>query len=205
MIGWIHASRGFLAKKWMAVAATSYDASGKTTIRPDGTTKLTQVIRALYRLMAEIWAGRNSALHNSDRTAGPLSLIDAEIVRYHRDPQSLLKDDRFYCDQSVNRLLTSSASIKRRWLHCVKQSRDRKATLDRAQPRITRFFSRDSRQTHETHHHGRPLEQLQQNLHQPNARTTTVQRLMTFFLHERASNANAQPTLSPSPSTALHD
>ena len=109
MIGWIHVSRGFLAKKWMAVATTSYDASGKTTTRPDGNIKLSQVIKALYRLTVEIWAGRNSALHNPDRTTGPLTLIDAEIVRYHREPQSLLNDDRFYCDQSLNRLLTSSA------------------------------------------------------------------------------------------------
>jgi hypothetical protein len=34
MIGWIHATKGFLAKTWTEVASLSYDASGRLICRP---------------------------------------------------------------------------------------------------------------------------------------------------------------------------
>ena len=128
-------------------------------------------------------------------------LIDAEIVRYHREPERMLTDDSHYCEQSLNRILASSASIKRRWLHRVKRSCERKAQYDRDQPRITKFFGKDDRQQkHYQHHKGRPPEAtLQQSDHRSKSRTTTVQRLMTYFLHERASNTPNQSTSHPSP------
>jgi ribonuclease HI len=190
MIGWNHSIRGFLAKKWLEVASMSYNSSGKITHRPDGQIRMRQVITALYRLTTEIWAGRNSALHTSDRTNGPLSIMDAEIVRYHREPEQLHHDDRYYCEQSVSRLLSSSASIKRRWLQRVKKSREKKNKFDRDQPRITKYFSHKSRQqTHQNHHNGRPPDfNTQRSVTKSTSRSTTVQRLMTFFLHERAPN-----------------
>ena len=200
MIGWIHATRGLLAKKWMELASMSYDKLGTITKCNDGNTRLRQVIKALHSLTTEIWVGRNSALHESGREVGPLSLIDAEIVRYHREPERLLTDDSHYCEQSLNRILASSASIKRRWLHRVKRSCERKAKFDRDQPRITKYFNKDDRQQkHYQHHKGRPPEATIQQSAQSNSRTTTVQRLIAYFLHERASNTPNHSTSYPSP------
>ena len=196
MIGWIHATRGFLAKTWGELASMSYDKSGKITKRPDGTHRIRQVIKALHCLTTEIWAGRNLALHEADREMGPMSMIDVEIVRHHRAPERLLQDDSFYCEQPLHRILSCSASIKRRWLLRVKRSCEKKSNLERAQTRITSFFHKANRhQTHPIHHNGRPPDiPTTTNERTLPPRSTTVQRLMTYFLHERASN---KPSSAP--------
>ena len=123
-IGWLQATRGFLAKTWMSVASLSYDAK-KVVPRPDGGHRIRQIlIKALHHLTTALWAGRNSALHDSDKPQSTTipSLVDAKIMQYHCEPELILTDDSFYCEQSLHRLLSSSASIKRRWLQRVKNS-----------------------------------------------------------------------------------
>jgi hypothetical protein len=207
MIGWIHATKGLLAKTWLEVASLSYDVSGKLSKRPDGIHRIRQVVKALHHLTTEIWAGRNTALHASDQPTGPLSILEAEIVRYHREPELLLKDDSFYCEQSLHRLLSSGAATKRRWLHRVKRSRDKKAKIEKDQPRITKYFQAHSTKTpHQHHHNGRPPEGRQPGEHKSFSRSTTVQRLMTFFLQERAPNPTIRSTsTSPPPNLASSD
>ena len=96
-IGWLQATRGFLAKTWMAVASTSFDASNIYS-RSDGAIRIRQVLKALHHLTTALWIGRNSALHTSDQGIR-LSMINTEIARYHSEPELLLSDDRFYCEQ----------------------------------------------------------------------------------------------------------
>jgi hypothetical protein len=124
---WIHGTRGFLTKTCTEVASLSYYASGRLIHSwPDGNHRIRQVIKALHKLTTEIWAGHNMALHQASAlTPEPLSLIDAKIVRY----ELLLLDDRFYCENSLHRLLASGASIKRRWLHRVKRSQEKRRHL----------------------------------------------------------------------------
>ena len=209
MIGWIHVTRGFLAKTWTDVATMSYDVTGNITRRQDGKHKIRQVLKALHTLTTELWAGRNMALHHAGAsTVGPLSLIDAEIVKYHREPDLLLTDDRFYCEQSLQRLLASGASVKRRWIHRVKRSREKRQKYDKDQPRITKYFRTHSRteQTQSIHHKGRPPDEQISTATKASSRSTTVQRLMTFFLHERASNPTPQHSRqSPTPTDATRD
>ena len=201
-IGLLQATRGFLAKTWMAVASTSFDASNIYS-RSDGAIRIRQVLKALHHLTTALWIGRNSALHTSDQGIR-LSMINTEIARYHSEPELLLSDDRFYCEQSLHRLLSSSPSIKRRWLHRVKRSREKKETMHKNQPRMTKFFRK--RQTHQ-HHNGRPPDgtPLIKN-DTTRSRTTTVQRLMTMFLHERASNQpRTHVNTSPPPILNSHE
>ena len=191
MIGWIHATRRFLAKMWRDLASISYDKSGKITKRPNGKHRIRQVIKAPHCLTTEIWAGRNSALHEAGRGMRPMSLIDANIVRHHQAPERLLQDNSFYCEQPLHRLLSSSASSKCRWSLRVKRSNEKKANCERAQPRITKFFpTANRRQTHPIHHNGRPPDTTTPTTDStltPRS-TTGVQRLMTYFLYKRASN-----------------
>ncbi len=128
-IGWLQATRGFLAKTWMSVASLSYHAK-KVVPRPDGEHRLRQVIKALHQLTTALWAGRNLAPHDLDKPQSITipSLVDAEIMQYHREPELILTDDSFYCEQSLHRLLSSSASSKRRWLQRVKKSREKRPT-----------------------------------------------------------------------------
>lgn len=203
-IGWLQATRGFLAKTWKAVASLSFDAAN-IIHRPDGTTRIRQVLKALHNFTHALWIGRNSALHTTE-TRTSLSAANAEITRYHRNPDMLLNEDRFYCETSLKRLLSSSASIKRRWLQRVKRSKEKKETMHKNQPRITTYFAAAPQQRkHHQHHNGRPPDVTPQyNSRKQSHRTTTVQRLMTMFLHERASNytTTTTPNISPPPSPA---
>jgi hypothetical protein len=207
MIGWIHATRGILAKTWKEVASMAYDGTGKLIYRPDGEHRMRQVLKALHHFTTAIWAGRNSALHTSDKPLGPLTIIDANIVRYHREPEQLMHGDSFYCEQPLYRLLSSSDSIKRRWLHRVQRSREKKANYYKDQTQITKYFSAAPRkQLLQLPKSQRPLDAATTSGPKSTSRSVTVQRLMTFFLHERAPNkTNASQCPSPPPSHSLSD
>jgi hypothetical protein len=102
----------------------------------------------LYRCMASvIWSGRNEMLHDKQdehKSEVIKHIVEAEICRFHNKPDLLmLKDDIHYREQSLKRLLQSSASRKRRWLHHVKLSCNKKAAMLSQQPRITKFFHKE--------------------------------------------------------------
>jgi hypothetical protein len=131
-IGWSYAIRGFIGKTWLKLASCTYNSdSGEVFHRHDGIFRIQQAIKAMYHLTTEIWVGRNDVLHSIKQTdrKRQQNLVDATITSYHEDPDLLLHDDKHYCDTSLARLLRSSASNKRRWLHRVKQSRKRKSSL----------------------------------------------------------------------------
>jgi Reverse transcriptase (RNA-dependent DNA polymerase) len=88
-------------------------------------------IKSLYLLTTAIWVGRNEVLHahKQSEISRQQNIVDATFTLYHRDPDLLLHDDQHYCDISLERLLRSCASNKRQWLHRVKASRKKKASL----------------------------------------------------------------------------
>jgi hypothetical protein len=191
----------------MSVASLSYDAKKlfpgqMVDTESDKSSKLYITSRPLFGPDA------TSALHDSDKPQSTTipSLVDAEIMQYHREPELILTDDSFYCEQSLHRLLSSSASIKRRWLQRVQEIKRKKANLNKTQPQITKFFCKVSRsqQPHQFHN-GRPPDGISNDTtSRPQTRATTVQRLMTMFLHKRASNPPSHPTISPPPSHESH-
>jgi len=146
------------------------------------------------------------------------SIDDLEISQYHKEAELLLAEDRFYCEQSLHKLLNGSQSTKRRWLHRVKLSRARKVHQDNIQPRITQFFpthnNRSKPDTIRPRPNRRPMSLSASRptttqepptrfpgVHNPNPpvsakRTVTTQQLLTKFLKERAPNQ----TISQSPS-----
>ena len=204
-IGWIHAVRGFLSKSWHTLASCLYNRdSGHVYHKHDGGHQIQHALKALHFLTTEIWAGRNEALHRHQQAATTLqqNLVNATITRYHSEPDLLLHDDTHYCTQSLERLLRSSSSHKRRWLHRVKASRLRKAYLLTRQPRITKHFKTISAPLAPEEH------QTVNNIpvpitHTPSVRNVTVQRLMTFYFRERAPNQ--QPAVTPSSPPPQHN
>ena len=110
-IGWMHATRGFLAKSWHMVACTQIDIPSESgvqhTHRDDGQQRTYQVVRALHNLVSKIWQGRNDELHRRDQENEVVhrTAIDAEIARLHSDPQELLAADHHYCHHPLDLIL----------------------------------------------------------------------------------------------------
>ena len=191
MIGWLNAVRGFISQSWLTLASHTYQCeSGQAVTRQDGKHNIQLALKALHFLSTEIWAGRNEILHNHQNQGIILqqNLVDATITRYHSEPDSLLHHDAHYCTTSLTRLLRSSPSNKRRWLHRVKASRLKKALIHTRQPRITAHFKTVAPlpvpeappwPIHSTPKIVTPT---------PTERNATVQQLMTFFFRERAPN-----------------
>ena len=227
-IGWMNILRGFFSKTWCQVASTHFDDSTATGIihRKDGTNRVHQMLKALQKLTSTIWQGRNEVLHDTSKEclAKQRTAIDLEITRYHEESNLVLADDRFYCETSLQRLLRSSLSNKRRWLHRVKVSRAKKAHLHKRQPTITTYFPSKEKpplnlpeqstpspapkqiRTH-TSRHLTKTSQLNcaqkdhtGSLDQIPKRAITTQQLLTHFLkEERAPNTTSQNCQSPPP------
>ena len=183
-IGWIHALQGCLSNKWLTLARTYYTITSDALItRHDGGNRIQQVLKALHRLTTDLWIGRNKGLTQGHQEATARmtlkTLIDLEISKLHRDPaDSLHTADSHYCNQSLQRLLRSSASTKLRWLHQVKQLQAKKTALQAQQPWITTFFHIEPH-PHTTHNTPPATKPIQQ---QPSVRSYPTQRLLTEFL-----------------------
>lgn len=207
-IGWIHALRGYISKTWSIVASSSYpNPRAQKGITPEGGHRIQQVLRAIHRVITDIWCGRNDMLHErqAEQEAATLKhVVDTEISRFHCEPDLMLTEDIHYCEQSLQRLLRSSASTKRRWLYRVKLSRQKKAEMTSRQPRITKFLKTDqsTKSTHRTDRHTIP-HPIPTN---PTSRNKTTQQLLTQFFRERAPNPSKIPiTSSPPPPHDHHD
>ena len=205
MIGWIHAVRGFLSKSWLQLASSSFRTnSDHVSHQHDGLNRLQQVLKALHFLSTEIWAGRNDILHGHKQNDVMMkqTLVDAAITRYHSEPELLLHDDSHYCAQSLARLLRSSSSNKRRWLHRVKASRLKKATILHRQPRITTHFKSTTTSPGPDDNYRPPnISRAPVSENPSHHRTVTVQRLMTFFFRKRAPNPQTHGIPHKSPAT----
>ena len=188
----------------MLASWTYTSASGQVSKRPDGGNSIQHALKALHFYTTEIWAGRNEVLHGQTQQDIMLqhNLVDAAITRYHNEPDLLLNADSHYCTQSLARLLRSSSSTKRRWLHRVKISRQKKESATARQPRITKHFKISDASTKQEGHppaltRQAPVQRIS------SARNTTVQRLMTFFFRERAPSQTSS-IVQPSPPPSQH-
>jgi hypothetical protein len=122
------------------------------------------------------------------------SSLDLEISQLHKEAGLMPAEDRFYCEQSLQRILHSSLSNKRRWLHRVKLSRARKASQELMQPRITTFFPVQEPSSTQDYRHLRPIPSPA--LSPPH--TNTTQTVMTQVFSERSPNP---PILAPRTTT----
>jgi len=209
-IGWMNATRGFLAKSWHHVACSQLQLPAPNggiiyTHRNDGHQRTYRVVRALFSLVSSIWKGRNDELHRQDQetASSQRTAVDAEIARLHCHPGSLPAEDQHYCNHPLEHILKKSPTYKRRWLHRVRKAIDRNISNQNRQQPLTRFFQRvpthQQRQKapiKETTRHppsGTPSRQ------QPHRRPAPrkMQLLLTEFLQERASNHKSQLTSHP--------
>jgi hypothetical protein len=223
-IGWINMFRGYFSKQWYQLASSHFgpDDDPNTIIhRNDGANRVYRSDENNLYIDNRHLVGsqRGSPRVERDKETRRLSAIDSEITKLHSEADSVLNDDRFYCEISLNRLLKGSLANKRRWLMRVKASRKRKALFLNQQPRITKFFpsagspamptelsieQSGSKRNQSTQH------LLTQSLCErvPNrpitARNKTTQQLITGFLKERASN-NTDTIITPSPSPSTKE
>ena len=178
-IGWINLFRGFLSVKWHRLASSHFDYDDESTIihRNDGANRVHRILKNIHTYTSDIWKGRNDVLHAAENAQAQkyLSALDTEITKFHTESDLVLSDDRFYCEMSLNRLLKGSTANKRRWLIRVKKSRQRKLALQTQQPRITKYFNKNTTQR-------APTKSYQTTA--TSKRNTSTQQLMTKFFKE---------------------
>ena len=141
-IGWENAVKGLFSSRWRHLAALDmYSATCFDTTK--GSSRMRSIIQSTHDFTYHIWLARNSALHQKDDAdlARIRSAELAEIRHYHSSPHLLRFADRHYCSRSLDRLLSGSASTRRRWLRRVKHSILARERDNLRQSRITSFFS----------------------------------------------------------------
>jgi hypothetical protein len=139
-IGWHQALKGYLSKTWHILAMYSLNSS--TLDQGAASKRILSVLSSFHEHTRRLWTSRNSALHSSeiDDMADIRSQEVAEIKFYHSNPQLLLSTDQHHCQRSLTRLLSASASTRRRWLRIVKRSSAELTKDGTRQTRLTSFF-----------------------------------------------------------------
>lgn len=202
-IGWMNATRGFLARSWYLVACTQIEIPTDNGVqhshREDGQQRIYKAVCALHKLVTSIWKGRNEELHRRDQEieVRHKTAIDAEIARLHCAPNDLPAADQHYCHNSLDYILRKSPTYKRRWIHRVRAAITRnKAGRQNSQQRITTFFtSNPPRLACPAASTSLPPTA---STHQRPIRTT--QQLITEFFQERAPNRSTTHPLPTRPS-----
>jgi hypothetical protein len=101
------------------------------------------VLKSIHTLTSELWNARNSTLHESTKPTltSIRSTEEAEIRYFHCRPQLLHFDDRYYCNRPLDKLLSGSSSVRRRWLRSVKGSVKTQEADGSRQTLMTQFYS----------------------------------------------------------------
>ena len=139
-IGWDRALKGFLSRHWTLAAQHSMYTASRD--RREGDIRIKSVLKGIHAHTRRLWTARNTALHSEQETvlADIRSQEVAEIRHYYSRPHLLRAADQHYCTRSLSRLLSSSASTRRRWLRLVKRSSAELTKDGTCQSRITSFF-----------------------------------------------------------------
>ena len=139
IIGWPAAMKGYLSIQWLRLASVDGTLSA---ITPVGRHRTQQSLSALFEFSRSLWLGRNDALHSDQDQADALvySAESAELRHFHSDPGLLPHADRHYCAISLNRLLRSRPSVRRRWLRRVRTARANFLRDGSLQQNITKYF-----------------------------------------------------------------
>jgi hypothetical protein len=123
-IGWHHLLLGYMSKKWLMLS--SMDTSTGTLNLAAGRNRIHSALKAITLLVRELWLGRNQVLHQhkDEKDQEIYSMESAELRHYHSNPKLLQSSDQHYCNNmTLNKLLQSHPSVRRRWLKRVKTSR----------------------------------------------------------------------------------
>ena len=207
-IGWMNATRGFLAKTWYNVACSQLQIPSSTgevihTHREDGHQRTYQLVRAIHTLVTSIWKGRNDELHRNDREHESVqrTAIDAEIARLHSAPGDLPAADQHYCNHTLEHILRKPPTYKRRWLHRVRFALAQRNQEESRQRRTTNFFHRAPHKRNDqgstAHTVDPPTVTRPHNTRKP---PQTTQRILTEFFRERAPNTLSTTTFQTPPS-----
>jgi hypothetical protein len=133
--------QGFLALPWLRLASrTQLDDTKPDLKRGNYHTHMT--LKALHTFTRSIWLGRNDMLHKQTETLASTnySAESAEIRHYFSDPLLLPAEDRHYVSASLDKLLRSRPSVRRRWLRRVRSSRANMIKHGQSQLSINSFF-----------------------------------------------------------------
>jgi hypothetical protein len=200
LIGWHQLLLGYISKKWLLLAAMDTPHVGKTTISA-GHSRTHKALKALTLMVRELWLGRNDALHKhkDDADQQIYSLESAEIRLFHSTPTLIPTSDQHYCHNiTLNKLLRSGPSVRRRWLHRVKTARAAYLKDGQNQQMVTQYMTRI------------PLTRVDPIRRAPRAsitntqrssRTKTTQQRMTNFFPGRPPDTIPVVSLrNPSPS-----
>jgi hypothetical protein len=108
-----------------------------------GNSILSKVLTALHTTTRDIWLSRNKSLHDcSDAIAKEIKSSElAEIRHFHSQPHLLPTGDQHYCERSLQSLLCSSYSVRRRWLKHIRTARANKLRQGLLQTNISNFFT----------------------------------------------------------------
>jgi hypothetical protein len=126
-IGWHQAILGFLGHSWhVAASREMYHPTDNNSSRGDSI--ITKILQCLHLTIKELWLSRNQSSHeHSDQVVLAIQSSEtAKIRHFHAHPHLLPTGDQHYCERSVNAILCSSKSIRRRWLEHIRQARANK-------------------------------------------------------------------------------
>jgi hypothetical protein len=197
LIGWHQLLLGYTTKTWRLLA--SMDPINKAKPNPSvGRSKIHTVLKALTLMIREIWLGRNEILHShqDEKEQKVYSMESAELRHYHSNPTLIPTSDQHYCRNiTLNKLLQSRPSVRRRWLKRVKTARAAYLKDGRNQQMVTQYLVKiPATREVSPRRERRPLEQT---IH--TARTQTTQQRMTSFFPGRPPDKTSPPTKNPSP------
>ena len=138
---WDYAMKGYLSTTWSLLAQMGM--SSPTRDLRTGDQRIRSLLRCVHGHTRRPWLSRNSVLHSdSDATMADIRSQEvSEIKFYHSHPELLLSSDQHLCQRSLTRLLSGSASTRRRWLRMVKRSTTDMTKDGTRQSRITSFFA----------------------------------------------------------------
>ena len=140
-IGWQYGIKGFFGKAWTELARSQMFGSGQVIAL--GHNRLRRIHCLIFSLVNDLLKSRNTSLHgiqdNENRELRTAEQV--EIAHYHAHPELLRPGDRHYCERSLQKLLSSTSSVRRRWLKHTKNSRLRQLQDGKRQTTITQFFA----------------------------------------------------------------
>jgi hypothetical protein len=114
---WGLALKGFRSEEW--VRAASFEMYNcKVTNLTKSSKRIRLVLKEQYILTTGIWKARNAVLHdkevqlNHDR----LTAEQIQIRHFYENLHLLSAFDQHYCDRPLHSILSSTQSVRRRWL-----------------------------------------------------------------------------------------
>jgi hypothetical protein len=197
IIGWHNLLLGFLSSKWKLLAAADIARQDKFHMDA-GTRRTHQSLQHLFSFTRDIWLGRCEILHRDQETIDTkvYSVQSAEIRHFHENPALFPSADRHYCQISLQRLLGSRPSVRRRWIRRVRTARSNMIRDGNTQQRMTKFLERNQQ-----HRNLRSdILDIPPKRNQALNRSITTQQRMTSFFPGRPPDSCTTSIPNPPPS-----